>query len=201
MRLLAPLRGEDFFGSVELVLVPALFLDEHIASEHQAVPALSPRHWAGLARLSRTPAWLLAMRHLARQWQAYATPVLLMTASLSLGAYTLSMASSLDRWLADRISYRVGADLAFSLSRDTASGVRMGGQPGPIGGGWIPPVTSSRPLPGAQAATRIGRYTPEDRSLGSHVDATATEGQSLAVDRTDLGQRDVVPPGLRRCHA
>ena len=39
---------------------------------------------------------------------------LLVIVSLALGVYTLSMAASLDKWLVDRMYYRVGTDLTFT---------------------------------------------------------------------------------------
>jgi len=186
LAMLAPLRGEDLFGSVELVLVPALFLATTSLLSIRLFPLLATS-LGTLAKMSRTPTWLLAMRHLARQWQAYATPVLLMTASLSLGAYTLSLATSLDGWLADQIRYSIGADLAFTPYLEIPppefgwEGTR------PIGGGWIPPIDEFRALPGATAATRIGRYKLR---IGASA-ATSTgplDGRLLAVDRADLAQ-------------
>jgi len=135
--------------------------------------------------LSPASTWLLAMRHLARQWQAYATPVLLMTASLSLGAYTLSLAASLDEWQVDRLRYGVGADLSFSPYLELPSPAYGWEGSSPIGGGWIPPVDEFRVLPGAEAATRIGRY--RQRLSASAATTTGTrEGRFLAVDRADL---------------
>ncbi|MEZ4640147.1 MAG: hypothetical protein R2856_35200 [Caldilineaceae bacterium] len=60
--------------------------------------------------------WLtphLVLRQLGRHSAAYSTPLLLVIVLLAMGIYTVSMASSLDRWLVDRIYYSVEADMRF----------------------------------------------------------------------------------------
>ncbi|MEZ4834211.1 MAG: hypothetical protein R2873_19875 [Caldilineaceae bacterium] len=118
--------------------------------------------------------WLtphLVLRQLGRHSAAYSTPLLLVIVLLAMGIYTVSMASSLDRWLVDRIYYSVEADMRFLpfLPSET----------NPV------PVVTQRgafnDLPGVAATARVGDY-------GARVDTGRDRynARFLAVDRLDL---------------
>jgi putative ABC transport system permease protein len=179
---LAPLRGEELYATPELVLVPALFLLTATLVATRGLPLLTGvLGW--IAELIAAPAVLLAMRHLARRWQRYAVPVILIVLSLALGVYALSMALSLDQWLVDRTYYRVGADLAFSpfIEQQVAGyGVQAAGAP--IGGSWIPPIEEFRQVPGVLDAARVGKY-----DVNVHGTDGRINGVLMAVDRTEFG--------------
>ncbi|MGC9349322.1 MAG: hypothetical protein ACP5JG_14365 [Anaerolineae bacterium] len=178
---MAPLRGEELYAIPELVLVPALFLVTATLLTTRIFPLMAGAlGW--IAELVAAPAVLLAMRHLARRWQAYAVPIVLIVLSLALGVYALSMAISLDQWLVDRTYYRVGADLAFSPFIERQSG-GYGGQldMALVGGSWIPPVDDFQRVPGIQRATRVGKYDASIHTMDGRV-----TGKLMAVDRAEL---------------
>ena len=105
-------RPEELYQDPLLVLAPALFV---------VVLALVSMRVFRVAMfvLDRFAKWVrpmsihMAMRQLGRHSHTYINPLLLVVVSLALGVYTLSMAASLDQWLADRIYYSTGADIAF----------------------------------------------------------------------------------------
>ena len=174
LNLLLQDRFEDIYRDPLLILVPALFV---LASGLLAM-RIFPLIVRLLDRLGDSLPWVtphLALRQLGRQSESYINPLLLVIISLALGFYTLSMASSLDRWLPDRLYYRVGADVAFipfplSGMDDPSTGVE-----------WIPPREFFLELPGIAGATRVGDYQAEfSPSSGSPV-----AGRFLGVDRLD----------------
>lgn len=179
---LAPLRGEQLYARPELILVPALALTAAAMLSVRLLPPLATgMSW--VAGLLAPPSDVLAMRHLARRWQAYTAPLVLVILSLALGVYTLSMAESIDQWLLDRTYYYVGADLSFSPFLDIPATTPFGSPSGamPVGGAWIPPVDDFRRLPGIADAARASTF-PATLRTGQ---ATIT-GQVLAVDRVSL---------------
>jgi putative ABC transport system permease protein len=98
----------------------------------------------------------------------------------------MSMASSLDQWLIDRMYYRVGADLAFepypkSMLNGGASSAESAaaGVPDLTTGIWIPFPDEFRALPGVTAVTRVGNFIAD-------ISVTAEDeidGRFLAIDR------------------
>ncbi len=162
-----------------LIVVPALFV--------VVMAFLAMRLFPWVMRLldwiaNLTP-WLtphLALRQLGRYSQNYINPMLLVIVSLALGVYTLSMAASLDKWLVDRMYYRVGADLAFTPFSATEA---MAETP-TIGADWVPPITEFAELPGGAAATRVGDYRAEINVTAEGV--TRVRGRFLGIDRAQF---------------
>ncbi|MBI4928145.1 MAG: hypothetical protein HY835_10290 [Anaerolineae bacterium] len=165
---------EDLLSDPLLILVPALF-SLSAALITMRVFALLMRLIDGLA--AQTP-WVtlhLALRQLGRQSQDYLRPLLLVIISLSIGVYTISMAASLDQWLIDRMSYRAGADLAFTpmpLDASTA----------PSEGNWIPQPGNFTQLEGVAAATRVGEYPARVAPAGGKE----VRARIMAIDRLDF---------------
>jgi hypothetical protein len=88
-----------------------------------------------------------------------------------MGIYTVSMASSLDRWLVDRVYYSVGADMRFLpyLPSDTNP---------------VPVVTQKGAfddIEGVAATARVGDYSIRVQTQDGRFD-----GRFLAVDRLDF---------------
>jgi len=174
-------RPEELYQDPLLIIVPALFV--------LVMAFLAMRLFPFVMRLldwlaNRTP-WLtphLALRQLGRYSQNYINPMLLVIVSLALGVYTLSMAASLDKWLVDRMYYRVGADLAFTPYSETEA---LSETP-TVGAEWVPPADEFETLPGVETATRVGDYRAEI-SLTSDAGGRL-RGRFLAVDRVDFIQ-------------
>ena len=121
---LAP-SAQDPFRNPLLMLAPALFVLALALVALRLVPLLL----ATLAKLlGRTRGLgLLTLRYLARSAQAYSGPVLLITLTLSLAAYTASMARTLDGHTVARARYSTGADIRLVYSPGLLQGVLQGG--------------------------------------------------------------------------
>ena len=172
-------QPEDILRDPLLILVPALFVLAAALMAMRAFP-LVLRVIDAVASL--TP-WItphLALRQLSRQSSSYVNPLLVIIISLGLGVYSMSMAASLDQWLADRMYYRVGADVAFVPVPKTAD--HLGGErPNPVGGSWIPLPHEFSDLPGVFAAARVGRYPARLNLTGR-----AIRVRFLGIDRASL---------------
>jgi putative ABC transport system permease protein len=178
-------RPEDLYQDPLLVLVPGLFI--------VAAALLALRIFPLVMRLVDSLAgmipWItphLTLRQLSRHSSSYINPLLLLIVSLALGSYMMSMASSLDQWLIDRIYYSVGADLAFepypaSMLNAAASseGSAAAGGTDLTTGIWIPLPDEFRALPGVTAVTRVGDFTA-DIAISADDDI---DGRFLAIDR------------------
>jgi putative ABC transport system permease protein len=167
-------RPEDLYRDPLLILVPALF----VLTASLLAMRLFPFVMLAIDAIAGRTPWLtfhLTLRQLGRQSQDYVKPLLLVIISLALGVYTLSMATSLDQWLVDRVYYRVGADLTFTpqpLIADTEY----------IGGDWIPASADFDKVEGVVAATAVGDFPAIIRlSTGEEFG-----GRFLAIDRTSF---------------
>jgi putative ABC transport system permease protein len=177
-------RPSDLYQDPLLVLVPALFI--------LTTSLLAMRIFPVVMRIFDVFAsfipWLsihLALRQLGRRGQDYIRPLLLVIISLSMGVYTLSMATSLDQWLVDRIYYRVGADMTFSPPWSTLQGTetpQTGGEELPNSRDWISILNQLQSVTGISSATKLGDY-PARVYLST---AGEIRGRFLAVDRLDF---------------
>jgi putative ABC transport system permease protein len=167
-------RPEDLYRDPLLILVPTLF----ILTASLLTMRLFPFVMLAIDAIAGGTPWLtfhLTLRQLGRQTQDYIKPLLLVIISLALGVYTLSMATSLDQWLVDRVYYRVGADLTFT-PLPLVEGTEF------VGGDWIPAPADFDRVEGVAAATAVG-----DFPAIIHLD-TGEEfgGRFLAIDRTSF---------------
>jgi putative ABC transport system permease protein len=172
-------RPEDLYQDPLLILVPGLFIITFALIAMRFFPLLM-RLLDHLARLIKWLPGYLALRQLGRQSHAYINPLLLVIVSLALGVYTLSMAASMDRWLADRVNHEVGADMTFIPYKES---VAMG--PPVPGAEWVPPIDEFKVLPGVESAARVGNFEsaiflPEGGA------ATQVDARFMAIDRIDF---------------
>jgi putative ABC transport system permease protein len=186
---LAGQSGNPFFNPL-LFLVPALFCFSLALWFMRLFPVLV-RFFAWLAdRLPGITA-LLTLRQVARSTGQYAGPLLLLTITLSLAAFTASMAATLDHHLHDQAYYQVGADVNLSeLGEDTTEQQQTslpGQQPvqPPRAEGeprWLfVPVSEHLRVNGVQAAARVGDY-----SVTSNIGGRQQTGRLLGVDRAEF---------------
>ncbi|WP_320178881.1 hypothetical protein [Roseovarius pacificus] len=103
----------DLYQDPLLVILPSLFIITASLVLMRLFP-LMMRLLDSIAGLLPSFTAYLALRQLSRQSTNYINPLLLVIISLALGVYTVSMAASMDQWLADRVYYSVGADLSFT---------------------------------------------------------------------------------------
>jgi putative ABC transport system permease protein len=140
---------------------------------------------------------LLAGRHLSRTPGFYAAPLMLLVLTLSLSAFTASLAQTLDHHLYDQTYYQIGADLRLvelgeSTETSTPAGIFGGGESAApeaeteeeAGPRWLfLPVSEHLKVPGVRAAARIGRYKATTQLSGG-----SQEGTFVGIDRVDFPQ-------------
>jgi putative ABC transport system permease protein len=186
----------DPFQDPLLFLVPALSVCAFALFLLRLFP-LMMRVLAWLAAQTRSVGLLLAMRQLSRASGFYAAPLGLLVVTLSLSAYTASLAATLDNHLWDQQQFQVGADVSLvDLGDDPQSVLEAVYQPTSQTFWSFAPVTEYIKVPGIADATRVGRYKAQVRVGDSHQ-----TGIYLGVDRVDLARiaywrRDFAPEPL-----
>lgn len=126
---------------------------------------------------------LLAGRQLARAPRTYAMPLILLVLTVSLAAFSASLATTLDLQLTDAIRYRSGADVVLTGAGVdfTPAGPFQEPDADTAAGGLFLPLDEYLELPGVLAATRVGRYPAE-----AQVGQTEYPGLYLGLDRADF---------------
>ncbi len=188
-------RGADPFNNPLLLLLPMLFCFALGLLAVRLIPLLLEL----LARLARRPSWvapLVALRTLARQPGAYRGPLLLLILTLSLAAFSASMAATIDGALRTAVGYQVGA---YTQLLETGQSTEQQNRPNPPNGqpGGNPPpkkdiqqeprflfvpVSDHLNVPGITAATRVGDYSDVTIQLGG----SAPRAQLVGIDRVDF---------------
>ncbi len=191
----AELSGDPFANPL-LFLVPALGIFAVTLLVLRLMPAImSVLAWV-LSKIGGVGA-MLAARQLARMPGTYAGPLILLVLTLSLSAFTASLAETLDAHLYDQSYYAVGSDMrVYELAEDTqASGTFMFGtapaqetaeeEEAVIAGPrWnFLPVTEYLKVPGVEAAARIGTYP-----ASSNLSGGFQEAEFMGVDRVDFSR-------------
>lgn len=184
--------GSDPFANPLLMLVPVLLCFGLGLLAVRLVPLLLEV----LARLAAAPEWtvpLIVLRNLARQPSAYRGPLLLLILTLSLAAFSASMAATIDGALRVAVTYQVGADTQLIETGQSTEAAQSGSQPG--GQPQQPervdiqeeprflfyPVTDHLEVPGVLAATRVGTYDATIRLGGANRNARV-----IGIDRVDF---------------
>lgn len=143
-----------------------------------------------LARLSRLPSWLaplIALRSLARQPASYRGPLLLLILTLSLAAFSASMAATLDGSLHAAMRYHVAAEtqlIETGQSTEEQSGQDEQPERKNIeeeARFLFIPVSDHLEVEGIEAATRVGDY-PATIQIGGITE----NAQMVAIDRLEF---------------
>lgn len=195
--------SRDPFQNPLLFLVPALMILALSLLFLRVMPlVMSLIAW--ITSQTRSVTLLMATRHLARTPGFYSTPLVLLVLTLSLSAFTASLAETLDTHLSDQAYYEIGADVRFFDFGEDAN-------PAPFGFGapvqpasepntgprWrFLPISDYLAMPGVQAAARVGRYGATTALTGG-----VQTGEFLGVDRYELPQvafwrKDFAPDSL-----
>jgi putative ABC transport system permease protein len=144
------LMNGDSFNNPSLFLAPALFILALTLLFLRLIPPLM----AGVARLFSFTTWVgptMAARYLSRNPGSFNTPLVILILTLSLSAYTSSIAQTLDLHLYDQTYYKVGSDLRFVESgRRETSGNKISY--------YFTPVNEYLKVNGVNAASRVGEY-------------------------------------------
>lgn len=187
--------GADPFSNPLLVLVPVLLCFSLGLIAIRFIPLI----FEALARLANRPSWvapLVALRALARQPGSYRGPLLLLILTLSLAAFSASMARTMDGALDTAISYQVGAQMQLLETGQSTEQQQGGQQPG--GGGQqqqqpqrrnieeearflFVPVSDHLEVEGINEATRVGTYGANIQLGGVNQSA-----QLVGIDRVDF---------------
>jgi len=187
-------RGADPFSNPLLLVLPVLLCFGLGLLAVRLIPLL----FELLARLARRPNWtapLVALRSLARQPGAYRGPLLLLILTLSLAAFSASMAATLDSSLTTAVGYQIGAATQLlETGESTRQKPGAQNQPPPVVDiqkeprYLFVPVSDHLEVPGITAATRVGTYNDVAIQLGG----TASKVQLVGIDRVDF------PPTIGR---
>jgi len=184
--------GNKPYENPLLFLVPALGIFALTLFFLRLMPVMmSILAW--IAGHTRAMGFLMATRHLARAPGFYTTPLILLVSTLSLSAFTASLAFTLDAHLNDQTRYQYGADMQFmdlgegtqSTSAFFAFGQEQNADTVDEGPRWLfLPVTDYLNAPGVEQVTRIGRFPAHSRIGGG---GTHT-GVFLGIDRLEFSQ-------------
>ena len=102
-------NSNSLYENPLLFLVPALgIFAMTLLALRFLPPVMALLAW--LASYTNSVGLLLATRHLSRNRGLYTAPLILLILTLSLSAFTTSLAQTLDDHLYDRVYYKVGAD-------------------------------------------------------------------------------------------
>jgi putative ABC transport system permease protein len=190
----ASAKGDPFTNPL-LIMVPALAIFASSLIFLRLMPFLM-RVVTWIFSRTKSVGMMMAARHLARTPGTYTLPLVLLILTLSLSAFTATLAGTLDHHLHDQMYYHIGSDANFlDLGDSPDSGSSsMGGAPStqsssnglavedPNPPGWyFLPVTEYLKLPGVTDATRVGKYQAT-ALFGSQWET----GTILGVDRYNL---------------
>jgi putative ABC transport system permease protein len=143
------------------------------------------RFVSGIVTYSNSIALLMALRELTRSIGRYRGTLLMMGFTLSLMGFTASMASTLDRSLADSVSYRIGADAVIVTAVDALTeqgeATDEGQQTLTVTGFNILPPDDLLTIPGVEQVSRVGRFPARLVLPGQRL-----EGTALGVDRATI---------------
>jgi putative ABC transport system permease protein len=161
---------------------------------------------AWIAARTRSVGLLMAARHLARTPSFYNTPLILLVLTLSLSAFTASLAHTLDQHLYDKTYYQAGADMRFM---DRGEGTNPGGMGGFLGGGgetnaaqdegprwYFLPVSEYLNAPGVEAVTRVAVYpaiasSTTGRHLGTFMGLDRAQFPGIGFWRQDFASQSL----------
>jgi putative ABC transport system permease protein len=174
---------------------------------------------AWIASRTNSVGFLLATRYLARDPGFYTAPLILLILTLSLSAFTASLAQTLDNHLYDQSYYRTGADVRLIELGQSGTGSGVGGGMG-MGGGasaegtgqsatasrqdetitgprWVfVPVSEHLKVPEIEAAARVGRYTASLQVQGNWREATLYGVDRIDFPKAAYWRRDFAPASL-----
>ena len=159
--------GSAPFENPLLFLVPALGIFALTLVFLRLMPLMmSLVGW--VAARTRSVGVLMASRHLARTPGFYATPLILLVLTLSLSAFTASLAYTLDQHLYDQSYYQSGADVRFldrGQGNESGLSTLFGGSDDTAGSAedegprwFFLPVVDYLNSPGVEAAMRVASY-------------------------------------------
>jgi putative ABC transport system permease protein len=182
----------DLFSNPLLFLVPALTTFALTLIALRLIPPILGL-FARLLESTRSVGLMMAVRFLSRTPGFYAMPLMMLILTLSLSAFTASLASTLDNHLHDQIYYNVGADIKFaelgenngggaSALAGLAGGTTTQSQNQSVQWTFLP-VTDYLKVPGVEAATRVATFP-----AALTVSGSSQTGVFMGIDRFDFAK-------------
>jgi putative ABC transport system permease protein len=182
----------DPFQNPLLFIIPALGIFALTLFILRLIPPIMAAI-AWIASQTKNVGLLLAARHLSRNPGSYSTPLILLVLTLSLSAFTASLAQTLDTHLHDQKYYASGADLNFfdlgeSTEQSSNPFVQIAqeseGDDDESGPRWLFfPVYEYLKVPGVDGAARVGRYAADATTTSGNI-----RGEFIGVDRLDFAK-------------
>jgi len=181
----------DLFQDPLLFLTPALGLFALTLFLVRLLPlVMAAAAW--LAARTNSVGLLLAARQLSRAPGRFSAPLMLLTLTLSLSAFTASLAQTLDGHLSKQMYYKAGADLRLA-EVGPSTGVVAGGS----GPRWLfRPLESHLQVPGVLAVARVGRYPAVVLSNPAPTSGVFVGLDRLEFPRVAYWQPDLAPASL-----
>jgi putative ABC transport system permease protein len=161
-----------------LLIVPALGIFAVTLFVLRIIPSLMATI-AWVAARTNSVGLLMAARYLSRTPAFYNAPMSLLVLTLSLSAFTASLALTLDRHLYRQTYYEVGSNLRI---RELGTTFNSDQTQTPVY--TFEPVEQHLRLAGVRAVTRVGRYTATALTLSGDT----VEGIYLGIDRLTFSQ-------------
>ncbi len=199
----ATAASTNLFDNPLLFLVPALGTLALTLFVLRLLPIVM-RGVAWLSARTDSVSLLMATRYLARNPGLYTAPLVLLILTLSLSAFTASLARTLDNNLYDSVYYGVGSDAQLIELGESSGGADGPGGEGGAADGAEPaeeswsciPISEHLRAPEIEAAARVGEFDARAQVGGSF-----TEAQFIGIDRIDFAQvafwrRDFAPADL-----
>ena len=133
---------------------------------------------AKIAGFTKNASLTLAARQLSRSPGHYTTPLIILILTVSLSAYTGSLAYTFDHHLYDETFYRLGADMRLLDVGDSSQLIA-----GNVAEGWkFLPVAEYLKIEGVDSVARLGRFT----ARATFKDKKNLEGVYYGIDRIDF---------------
>jgi putative ABC transport system permease protein len=197
--------SSSIFENPLLFLVPALGIFALALFTLRLLPGIM-NALAWLSARTNSVGLLMASRYLARNRGLYTAPLLLLVLTLSLVAFTTSLAQTLDDHLRDRTYYQVGADARLielgSAPPDTSSTPGAGGPTTTGNGGqasisWtFVPVSEHLRVPEIEAAARFANFEGSIQLQGNWNSIRFIGIDRLDFPKVAFWRRDFAPATL-----
>jgi putative ABC transport system permease protein len=176
----------DPFQNPLLLLVPALGIFALSLFILRILPFIMTAVAWVASRFTNSVGLLLAARHLSRTPGFYVAPLILLILTLSLSAFTASLAQTLDTHLNSQMNYWAGSSLFISEQGACLNWVLSASAPEcdltvpPPHWGFLP-VTDHLKVDGVRAVSRVGRYPATTNMSGGRQ-----SGTFVGIDRADF---------------
>ena len=189
-------QADNPFGDPLTFLGPTIFSLGLVLLFLRLWPVIM-RFASGIINYTNSIALLMALRELTRSIGRYRGTLLMMGFTLSLMGFTASMASTLDRSLADSVSYRIGADavIVTAVDAQTEQGETTddGQQTINVTGFNILPPDDLLTIPGVEQVSRVGRFPARLVLPGQRLEGTALGVDRAAIAAVTRSRADYAP--------